>query len=522
MTAPFHSPTRTPWSRLERLAFVAAAALMALPIWLSDFPPLVDIPQHAAQAATLLRLLDPASPLHSVFELHLYTPYLLGYMLLALFAQLASIVTATKLVLSAAVIGFPLACSLLRRESGGDRHWDWLTLPLGYGFAFKLGNLNFIVGAPLAILYLALLVRHLRAGAGKAAGLLAVGLLLVASHAVLFAFFAALALVTIGVETPGWRQRSVKALPVLLPLVFALPPALGWAGQMTDSGATGVWDLSLARPLRLLALPYLGPDHLWPTDFFQTAAGLAILMLPLLGGARFRPWRGSALFFGFCALFLLVPLEYGDATILWPRFAMFLVPLYLTALGPAGPDESPGSGWRGAVLAAMVAVAAWGPFQFGIAYRSFAAHIEPLQRLLARLPPGRAVLHLPLGGDRSPVRWGDLHFPLWYQAISGGTVDWSAAGLSHLPVRYRPEQRRTLPQGFEFEPALDWRAHRGWIWDYFVVRAEDDPARLFAGADCPIRLRGREGGWWLYERERGNASNPTSCAARYPELRQPG
>lgn len=490
--------------RLERLAFLAAAALTAVPIWMADMPPLVDLPQHAAQAATLLRLLDPASPLHSVFELHLLTPYLLGYLLIGACAQFASIVTACQLTLSAAVIAFPLAGSLLRRETGGDPHWDWLMLPLGYGFAFKLGYLNFIVGAPLAMLYLALLVRHLRQDSrGTAVGLLAIGVLLAACHAVLFGFFAALALIAIAAEGPGWRRGARQALPVLLPALLALPLVLTWAGRMADGGASGEWDISLFRALRLLGLPYLGPERLWPLGPFWFAASLAILMLPLVGGARFRPWRRSSLFLGFCILAMVVPMEYGDATILWPRFAMFLVPLYLTALRPATADEAPGPVWRGTVLAGVAAVAAWVPIQHGLAYRAFATHIEPLRHLLEQIPPERALLHLPVDRERSPVPYGDLHFPMWYQALRGGRADPSAAALSHLPVRYRQEARPALPKGFEFEPALDWRAHRGCTWDYFIVRADTEPARLFAGADCPVRLRAREGAWWLYEREWG-------------------
>jgi hypothetical protein len=58
--------------------FLLACLLCGLPVWLPHFPPMVDLPQHAAQISLLLNMGNPDFPFSDQFQLNLFTPYLLG------------------------------------------------------------------------------------------------------------------------------------------------------------------------------------------------------------------------------------------------------------------------------------------------------------------------------------------------------------------------------------------------------------------------------------------------------------
>src|SRR5690348_6105413 len=65
-----------------RIALVAiVSALAAIPVWLPAFPPMTDMPQHAAQVAMLREISHNAFPYSDLFEINWFTPYLVGYLL---------------------------------------------------------------------------------------------------------------------------------------------------------------------------------------------------------------------------------------------------------------------------------------------------------------------------------------------------------------------------------------------------------------------------------------------------------
>ena len=58
----------------EPRLFLAAVAACVLPVWLAHYPPLVDLPQHAAQVRTLVDLARPDYPFRELFRVNWFTP----------------------------------------------------------------------------------------------------------------------------------------------------------------------------------------------------------------------------------------------------------------------------------------------------------------------------------------------------------------------------------------------------------------------------------------------------------------
>lgn len=53
----------------ENNFFLLACLLCGLPVWLTHFPPMVDLPQHAAQVSLFLNLGNPDFPFSNQFQL---------------------------------------------------------------------------------------------------------------------------------------------------------------------------------------------------------------------------------------------------------------------------------------------------------------------------------------------------------------------------------------------------------------------------------------------------------------------
>src|SRR5271165_5332872 len=127
----------------RRLLLVAIAGILAtIPVWVAIYPPMVDLPQHAAQIALLRNLRDPAFGFADLFWVTWFTPYLLGYLAIYALTPLLGIVSAAKLVISLALIGIPVSTALLMRETGADLYWALLTIPPIYGFSYTWGFVN--------------------------------------------------------------------------------------------------------------------------------------------------------------------------------------------------------------------------------------------------------------------------------------------------------------------------------------------------------------------------------------------
>jgi hypothetical protein len=77
-----------------------ASALAAIPVWLSTYPPMTDLPQHAAQVALLRNLHNPAFRFSGLFWINWFTPYLLSDLLLYAITSVPGIVTGCKLLVS--------------------------------------------------------------------------------------------------------------------------------------------------------------------------------------------------------------------------------------------------------------------------------------------------------------------------------------------------------------------------------------------------------------------------------------
>lgn len=500
----------SPW----RLLFVFTVLWGALIFWVAPHPPMGDLAQHAGQVALLRDMLLGQSPWADLFRINLFTPYVLGYGLALPLSLVMPVAAALKLLLSLGYLLFVFMCIKLRREFNADPRLDWLFL-LGYfGFAYKWGFFTFLVAAPLGLWFILLSVRHARAPSlRRGAGIVAVGLAMLASHGLIFLFSWGVGglLVAVAAMRRGLRPLFGALLPYAL--LFVACGGYFLISRHFNAGLEGgleqgiKWQLDLQRR-RMLSFAVGGNGQ---AGSLRTFFPVFVLMAaaPWLMGLRID-WRRLSNWIPFMCVVMflaLVPHFAFNTAFLYERFALFLMPAYAWMFSrPAVPAGGALSGSRLATLSlVLMAGASWTvlgqhtvwAWRFGQETRDFAEImrvVEPRQRALTLVfePESQAA--------RNDIVY--IHYPAWYQAEKQGLIDFNFAWFPPQVVRFRPDRLPTVQPMFDWKPdGFEWNKHRGQDYRYFFVRRNEPlPGNFFAGAQCtPVPLMTR-GDWTVYER----------------------
>ena len=507
------------------------SAIATIPVWLPVFPPMVDLPQHAAQVAMLRELSRPGFPYRDLFEVNWFTPYLFGYVLVDGLSALIGIVAACKLVVAISVAGLPIATAVLLAETGGDSVWALLAVPAMYGFNYQWGFLNFLVAIPLGLLFLALVFRVSRAP--SRAGWIQIGLAINAlffCHAMVAIACGAAAALVIVVRSRGlnprsvwWRLVSVASVAPLMVTWGALtsehPDArqpmgwdLGWLRSTDDYySSTASWahgGLGWGRLAGILPRAFGAHPSAALYGF-----GALLVLVPFLGGARLRRDVACWMPLAVCAgILFLAPSSTFGAYYIAERFAVFVLPFYgLVLAGTTGssginlPERTVPRIPVHAALVLMLGVWMTAAVSRTVVYEHEATGFT---QVLAHLQPGERVMSFPFERDSAvsiaPVF---LHYPAWYGALRGGLVDPSLA-VHHVElVRYTEDAVIGLRfWGFEFAPEnFDWDYFGAPLFRYFVAREATNPApHMFEDVPCVPHLIAHADHWWAYE-------NPPRC-----------
>ena len=479
--------------RNERL-FVAVVALSVAPLWIGRYLPMVDMPQHAAQIAALREMLSGNQMFTQLFEINWFTPYLLGYLLLAALATVLPITVAAQLIVSASVVAMPLLTGRLLRAAGADERWRWLAIPCSFSFAFYWGFLNFLVAAPLALLFLIQTIRFVDTPTVKRGAMIALfAIFLFFSHVIVLGCASLMALgYVFGRSYRDGKRLVLLALPYTAPLpLIAIWLALAYDRAPAVRNDPVIYGPFLERVMQLLLQP-AGHDGLSLITLLVTAT---ILVLPPLAGSTFsrRPERWLPFALGL-VVFVASPHYVLATAYFFQRLGIFLVPLWLMAWDP------PTHAQRRVDWAAAVIVLLWSFTNIG-RFAAFARETETFREVLAAAEPGRRVASMVYDkSSRFFVLPVYLHFPVWYEATQRGIVDFNFGDFYSLMVRYKSSAGPRITDQLGWYPtAFSWEANGGARYDYFLVKSRIDISNeIFKEKRGAVELVTRSGWWWLY------------------------
>jgi len=470
--------------------------LALVPIWFSAHLPAVDLAEHAAQVSALKQVLAGNEAFTHLFEIHWFTPYLVGYLLLYLLSLLLPIQVATQVLVSFAVIALPLSTGALLRAAGADERWKWLTIPGSYSFAFYWGFLTFMVAVPISLFFLVLTWWFVRQPTLRNGVLVALAsLLLFFCH---FLAFCGASLFALGIVA-GSNYRNLKALIVRsLPYAAPLPLVASWAVSTANhDGKVQASDFVFGgvgqKFAQFLAQP-AGFDYI--SSWLTPIVTLTVALFPLIGGAKLsrRPERWLPVLLA-VIVFLALPSSNFHTGFIYERMGIFIAPLWLMAWDPA-----PNRRWEKIDGLAMGVILLWLFINVG-RYAAFAREVESFDRALAAAVPGKKMGTM-TNGDGSPLFVPPIyhHFPAWYQAEHGGIVDFNFGDFFPQVVRYRADAPARIDQAVASDlREFRWDRHGGDNYDYFMIRSEIDVCVAVFNERCAqLALVTHEGTWWLY------------------------
>jgi len=494
---------------LQRLLWIATVIWGAAVFWIPYRPPMVDLPQHAAQIGLLAEVLSGDSQWASVFKINFATPYLTTYGLGWLLTHVMPVVTATKLMLSGSFCVFVAMSVLIRKSLASDPRLDWLVLASYFGFAWKWGFLSFLLAAPIGLLFIWVSLRFLNEKKTSLAGcLIAVGSLLLISHGLIFVFAW-----SVGFYMSCWvayqSREWLKALwPTILTAVIFIAYSLivsyiqfGLVSSPESYGIT-IWSLN---PIgRLQELFFYSFDNQPSTMYYIVTLALILAPIGLRCQISVKRQLSWALLVVTLAIFFWAPAYAAKTAFLYQRFAIFFLPAW--ALIFCKNETINKSRFKENFVLTLIAICVWLPL-YGhtteaIRFKQESADFEVI---LNRLEPNKRALYLAIDNYSPADRHQNiyLHYGSWYQADKKGFVDFNFAWFPPQMLRFKTEGVTQIRPSFEFQPkTFDWRTHHGKNYDYFIFRSETlvDEKIYFAGAQCMPTLLEHRGAWYVFEK----------------------
>jgi hypothetical protein len=482
------------------------------------YPPLTDLPMHAAITSTFRHWFDRSWHFQDQFELQpfrvpMLTPYVLGAVL-ALGLPIAwAVKLSTCIMLGLLPIGLAVYCKGLKKSPllgvaaaglawGPMTHWGFIS------FVGALGLMMLGVGVTLLLVERPTRTRVVTLGVVSA--------LILVTHVSRFPVYVA----AVSIATIAMLPVTRRARPVIVALVPSVMLFAAW------------W---LARPPSLSAPMDLGwhferrhkiVDHVFHS--FQGTGEVAILqqmaaIVLAVGVYSFatkvavarrakRPLRISrraVLAFGgtfviaamSALLYFILPMKIGQWSWVYPREASAAV-LFALPLLPSLP-QSP---WLRAPALAALLLGIGLPMRFITnKYAAFERATRDFQNIVAELPraPKLAYLMFDLSGSDAIAK-PFVHLPAWVQAERGGWLSFHFATWNATPIRFRTSDPKDVapdtPDHFEWEPDRFDIATRGKYFDWFLVRTKNSPEERFE-VDPSLHLVDRRGSWWLYKRD---------------------
>lgn len=504
--------------------------MMAAPLWVGRFLPLLDLPQHLAITTVLLHHGDPAWQLAAYFEPQRgeLTPYWAHYLALEGLGRVMPVDVAARVFLSLYVVALPWAAMALARALHRPPAVGLLAVPLALNANFYYGFIAYCWSVVLLLFGLALLARQLDAPrAARAAGLALLAGALFFTHVQSFAFLL-LAAPILGVimerggaaphpleppRAPRQRDSGSRAAVAWVPIwrrllrAWPLAPAtlvffLPWLylSTTTRPGTERYFPpledqrAKYEAPLqRLTGLPGAVAGSYQDGSDDWLLGAWAVVVAAAIGVAKgdgTHGRRGGALAIAALACYFVLPISIQGQWNIAPRFA-WTVALLLPLLIRRTPRWLPAAAL--ALAAATAANAAWHHVRFD-------REAGPFDRALAVLPPGARVLGL-IHDSRGDVleRWPYLHFEQYAVVRGGGVAAHSFTANAPLPVRLRPAAR--VPAPGVWQPGEFRYDVHGGFFDNFLVR--DPTGRHDAAWPSKSALHEvfREGAWRVY-RER--------------------
>lgn len=521
---------------LVALSVAVTCFVVIGPIAAARYPPMTDLPFHAAHTSILRHYWDPSFHFREQFELQpIAVPYLLQYAVGALLMLFLPALGAVKAATAIMLLLVPAGMAVLLRGMKRSPFGALLTLPLTYCTLTHWGFISFVAALGLFAMAVgfAMLVVD-RPTTARRAGLAITLVLLFFTHIYRFPMGVAAVIGAALFLYPATRRLR----PIVVPLLPSLLLFAAWLVVRPKALDTGGMELRFDWARHEEIWPYLFSGFTDPSE--SDLAKTCVQVAAFVGGASFfaifaedrwfdrtrdaaRFTIGASLVPVACAvvflgLFFTLPMQIGAWWLVYPREATAAA--YIAVAILPGLPRSP------LVRAPLITAIAIAALTYGqlvtVHYASFDRETVDFAKITERLPQAPKLLYLIFdhsGSTRGTTPF--IHLPAYVQAEKGGFLSFNFVMWGAAPMSFRSRSEPgavvppPVPLRWEWTPHLFDVAQHGGFFDWFLVRSPRSGDALFK-ADPEIERVDHVGKWWLYRRVHGKkpASDGAGGGAR--------
>lgn len=502
-------------NKLERILFYTVVIAVSLLLSTSFFLPMIDLPQHAGQVGTLkLLLLDNASAeWNNELTINYFTTYWIAYFIALVLSFIMPLNYAVSTVVGLAFLFFVVSFSILRKKFNAPNILDWILLPCFFGFSFIWGFITFIFAIPVGVLLLIQNLNWLDTRNNKyLIKVIIAGILLYFSHMLVFLFFCLIAslmtIVNFGVSIKSKLKQLIPfyILALLIPLFlissdFFSGNGLGrYIDEYYPNYYYGILDVRL---LRLQLYPWtIDYNSDIPLDVFS----ILLLFLPFFMGCRLtKDIKRYVPLAVFLMAWFVFPEQAAKTAFIYQRFSIFLFPFYILIF-----EKNKDSFNSIEIKTFFVCSVAWLVINLIILKLPvtdlvvFNQQTKEFRQLLERAPEKKRALSIVYDNNAELDRGDGIYtyFPVWYQALNQGWVDFNFAWFSPQVVRYNPDKTPEVRLGFAWNPKNFAQLKKCNAYDLLIVRCGKENCNLHQNlmeqSSCSHRLTYKSGLWSVY------------------------
>lgn len=471
--------------------------------WAADYLPMIDLPQHAAQATLLVDLIKGQSSFSDIVEINFLTPYWIAYGPLALLTVFFDIEISLKLFISLVLIGYFYSVKSFYKNTGTPFELAILSLPLFFGFSYDWGFLTFISSVPIGLYYLSLISKNLEKIDNRSflvkASLL--GLFLFLSHALGFVFFIFLGfLMQISHKI---QKKNLNLTPFIYPYILFFLLLLSFiqkqdplANYYSYGDQFFVYSSGQNRLLELFIYPW-SSIH----DNHTLIVSLTILFLPFLLGFRLSKKPLKYIYFASSiTIWFCLPHYFNNVFFIYQRFSFVIIIIYFTLFENSKHIGFPSQLYLRKFITPTLALLLLHKPLLDIYL--FNQETSGFKGFLEQVSPRKRVLSLVFDKQSSKIANPNmyLHFPLWYQAGHSGFVEYNFAWFSPQVVRFINGEVSEMKPGSEWMPHLLGSINNCKFFDGVIIRSlkKDVPDNLLIG-ECEFKFAHSDNSWLYFK-----------------------
>ncbi len=451
--------------------------LCLLPIWVVEFPPLQDYPEHLLRISMLNNFNNPEFNFKENFDLNLIPiPHLLFESFGVTLSAILPINFVGKVFLSIIIILFPLSIFYFFNSISSEKKYlGLLALPFIFNWYFNMGFMNFCISIPLYFFALGFWFKTFNKKTKKEHLVLTIIVLLI-YFAHLFTFILTLfsiLFLTI-IKTKKIKQMVKENIPVIPSLLGLIVYLFYTFNSYKQEMGTLFFPPKERLLYDFVKFGFTSFSILEMVVFFIALLCLVFLLIVKFKGKEIKidkksieqnpfPLLAVVLF----ALYLILPFQIGNWFAFNLRLSLFILILAITFFN--SPKNIKTKRIFFTIVFLMFFLNLGNTLYY---YTQINKEIQDLLSGINKIEKNKKILFLKTDCSYCYSTYPLSHFNAFYMAEQGGTTSHIFVGGPYHSFSYKPGKK--LPSPHEYHPEdFSYKEH-GVYYDYIILWGKNE------------------------------------------------